>query len=163
MKRISEKLEQMIQTQIVNEENSSRLYRAMGEWLEFNGYTGSAKLFKKYGEEEMEHAHKFADYLQDRDCLPFVQSLKEQPKSFNGLKDILEQGYNHEIQVSKWITEIASQAISEKDLICYQFLNPLLAEQIEEEAKMLYWLDRYRAIETLKSPLIELDKEMGSF
>lgn len=162
MKRISDKLEKLIQEQIANEENSSRLYRSMSEWLEYNGWFGAAKLFKKYSEEEMTHMHKFMDYLQDRDCLPFVPSLIEQPKAFKGIKDIIDLTYNHEIKITTWITDIALAALNEKDLVCYQFLNPLISEQCEEEKKALYWIDRYNMIESSKSPMIELDKEMGS-
>ena len=47
MKRISEELEKRINTHIELEENSSRLYRAMGEWFEYNGWFNAAKLWKK--------------------------------------------------------------------------------------------------------------------
>ena len=45
MKRISEELEKRINTHIELEENSSRLYRAMGEWFEYNGNTFCFKVY----------------------------------------------------------------------------------------------------------------------
>ena len=42
MKRISEELEKRINTHLELEENSSRLYRAMGEWFEYNGWFNAA-------------------------------------------------------------------------------------------------------------------------
>ena len=47
MKRISDKLDTLVNEQIKHEEESSRLYRAMAECLDFNGWTGAAKLYHK--------------------------------------------------------------------------------------------------------------------
>ena len=57
-KRISDNIEKILNAQIANEMNSSALYRAMGNCLEYNGWVGAAKLWKKYSTEETGHAEK---------------------------------------------------------------------------------------------------------
>ena len=51
-KRISDNIEKILNTQIANEMNSSALYRAMGNCLEYSGWNGASKLWKKYADEE---------------------------------------------------------------------------------------------------------------
>lgn len=163
MERLSESLQKLLQQQIANEENSSRLYRAASQWLDFNGWFGAAKLFHEYANEEMIHVKKIYKYLQDRDILPMTPALPAQPTKFDGVKDIITKSYLHEIEVTKQIENIASTALSEKDLTTHQFMTFYLNEQIEEEAKTLYWVDRYDMLETSKSDMFFLDKEMKHF
>ena len=51
-RRISDNIEKILNAQIANEMNSSILYRAMGNCLEYNGWVGASKLWKKYSTEE---------------------------------------------------------------------------------------------------------------
>ena len=65
-KRISDNIEKILNTQIANEMNSSILYRAMGNCLEYNGWNGASKLWKKYSLEETGHAEKIINYMQEK-------------------------------------------------------------------------------------------------
>lgn len=153
MKRISEELEKRINTHIELEENSSRLYRAMGEWLEYNGWFNAAKLWKKYAEEEMTHCKKFYEYLQDRDAMPITPSVESQPSTFDSMKKIVEDSYKHEIEVSKELNKTAAMALKEGDLTLFGFLHWFIQEQIEEEAKMKTFLDRITVLEDTSTSL----------
>ena len=153
MKRISEELEKRINTHIELEENSSRLYRAMGEWLEYNGWFNAAKLWKKYAEEEMTHCKKFYEYLQDRDAMPITPSVESQPSTFDSMKKIVEDSYKHEIEVSKELNKTAAMALKEGDLTLFGFLHWFIQEQIEEEAKIKTFLDRITVLEDTSTSL----------
>ena len=70
---ISNNIENLINYRISQEEYSSRLYLAMSNWLQNNGYNGASKLFKKWTDEEMVHANFSYSYLQTSDGkLPFL-------------------------------------------------------------------------------------------
>ena len=159
MKRISDKLEAMINLQIGREEDSSRLYRAMSLFLDDMGWKYGAQLWMKYSEEEMTHAKRFWNYLLDRDALPQVVQLSAQKPTLTCVTDVIAQTYPHEIQVSKWINEIALAALAEKDLTTYQMLQWFINEQIEEEAHSKYWVDRLAIIQKTNSPLIMLEHD----
>ena len=60
---ISEKIIQLLNYRIQQEEFSSRLYLAMSVWLDFKGYFGASKLWKKYSEEEKAHSEWAYKYL----------------------------------------------------------------------------------------------------
>jgi len=159
MKRISEEIHTMLNNQLKNELDSSRLYLAMSEWMEFNGWFGGAKLWRKYSDEELAHMHKFYEYMQDRDAMPKTPMAKEQPLNFDSVEKIVQDSYLHEIQVSTWIKEIALKALQEKDLHTYEFAVKMIGEQTEEEAKVLYWVDRLEMLKSTDTSLFFLDKE----
>ena len=50
--RISESIEKILNAQIKNEMNSYTLYRAMSNCMEYSGWEGASKLWKKYADEE---------------------------------------------------------------------------------------------------------------
>lgn len=161
MKRISDKVAKLIDEQIKHEGDSSRLYLAMSQWLEYSGYECSAKLFKKYADEELIHMNKFYQYLQDRNFLPSTPILDAQPIEFGGIKEIIKLSYEHEIKVSMWLDNIAMTALSEKCLTTFNFMSWFILEQIEEEAKFKKMLDRLEMMDKDKAPMILFDQELG--
>jgi len=74
---ISKEIEGLLNQRILEEEKSSRLYLSMSKWLDFNGYFGASKLWKKYSDEEFEHSKKAYSYLEDLNILPTVPPLPE--------------------------------------------------------------------------------------
>ena len=159
MRRISENLEKLINIQIQREEDSSRIYRAMSLFLNDMGWINGAKLWMKYSKEEMTHAEYLWNYLLDRDTLPEVQLLPAKKLTLTCVTDVIAQSYEHEIQVSKWIDEIAKAALKEGDLTAYQALQFLIKEQIEEEQKSKFWVDRLEIIKKTNSPLLMLERD----
>lgn len=157
--RLSDKLYSLLNNQIKNELDSSRLYLAMSEWAGFNGWSGAAKLWRIYSEEEQKHMHLFYEYLQDRDAMPETPVAKVQPTEFDSIDSVIDMTNNHEVQVSTWIKDIALAALAEKDLHTYGFAMKMMSEQTEEEAKALYWVDRRNMLKSTNTPLYHLDKE----
>ena len=86
---IKSNLIELLNYRIQREQYSSRVYHAMYLWLQDIGYTGAAKLWKKYSEEELKHASWAENYLLSLDIKPDVRSL-EQPKcEFTGFDDVI--------------------------------------------------------------------------
>lgn len=160
-KRISDAIEKILNQQIKNEMNSYTLYRAMGNCLEYSGWNGASKLWKKYADEEKGHAEKIISFMQDRDCLPQIPSTDQPQKEFKGIKEIVMASDEHEKTITKNWKEIASLAWKEADLMTFNLAQQFENEQLEEEAKMIYWIDRIDMMETTGVPLYHLDEEMG--
>jgi len=160
MSRISKEIESILNTQIANEMNSSKLYRAMANCLEFDGWVGASKLWKKYAREENDHAEKIMEFMQDRDCLPQIPATAQQPKEFEGIKGVINKSNEHEMSISANWKKIAGMAMKESDLMTFDLAQNFIREQIEEEAKTIYWVDRLSMYELTKKPLGDLDEEM---
>lgn len=161
MKRISDKIEALINLQIQKEITNSLLYLSMANWADWEGWEGLAALYRKHAAEELTHRDKFISYMLDRDAMPQTpsQTFDKVPNEFDGVKAILEATLKREIETTESIKKINMQAMEEGDCLTKTFLIALLSEQIEEEQQAIKWVDRYELYESTNSPLILLDKE----
>jgi ferritin len=150
-----------LQYRIQQEELSSRIYLSMSLWLNNEGYTGAASLWKKYSEEEMAHAGWSREYLLAMGVTPDVQSLEAQPSRYNGLPEIIRMSYDHEIVVTKQIKEMASESLKKGDHMLYELCLRYLKEQVEEHDKTQTWVDKLDAFGEDKIAMRMLDEEMG--
>lgn len=157
---ISQRITDLIQFRIRQEEQSSRIYKAMATWLEFNGFSGAAKLFKKYSDEELDHASWAYKYLQDLNILPVVPAQTEPQNEFKGLPQIISLGYQHELTITNQCKELYNASIEEKDQLTYQLALKYINEQVGELGKFQTLLDKLESFGTDKVALRLLDKEM---
>ena len=160
-RRISDNIEKILNAQIANEMNNSFVYRAMANCMEYNGWNGTVKLYKKHSDEERDHAEKVIQYMQDRDCLPQIPSVPVPQKEYEGIKDIILKTDELEVKTTKQWKEIANAAMKEADLLTFELAQDFIKEQIEEEASSNYWVNRMEMLETTGAPLYHLDEEMG--
>lgn len=150
-----------LQYRIKEEELSSRIYLSMSVWLNNEGYTGAASLWKKYSVEELAHADWARDYLLSMGVTPVTPALEAQPSAYEGLPQIIRLSYDHEITVTKQIKEMASSAMKKGDHMLYELCMRYLKEQIEEHDKTQTWVDKLDAFGEDKIALRMLDEEMG--
>lgn len=127
---------------IQQEEYSSRLYLSMSMWLENNGYTGTAKLWKKYSEEEMIHADWSREYLLSLGVQPSVLKIETPPQNYTGLCEIVRQSYKHEIEVTQQCKDLCDLALKNGDHLLYQLGLQYVKEQVEEMNKMQTHIDK---------------------
>ena len=158
--RLNKNIETILNSQIANEMNSSKLYRSMSNCLEYSGWIGAAKLWKKYAEEENSHAEKVISYMQDRDCKPQIPLTILPPQDFEGIKVIVQQSDKHEIKITNDWKKIAEAGLNERDFLTFELAQEFLKEQREEEEKLVYWMDRISMLESTNTSLYFLDKEM---
>lgn len=132
---ISKKIIDALNYRIEQEEFSGRLYKAIGICMEYKGYAGAAKLFKKYSDEEFVHAEKSYERLLDLDQRPDVPALKEPPKEFKGLLEVIDLAYKHELEITSQCTALAKLALEEGDFMTLALAQWYLTEQAEEIKK----------------------------
>jgi ferritin len=158
---ISNKMIELVNFRIEQEELSSRLYLAMSLWLDVNGYAGAAKLWKSYSDEELGHAKWSYEYLTDLNILPKVPKLDQPQTDFQGLPTIIVDSYKHELKITAQCQEFAREAQGEGDYMTLNLAQKFLKEQVDEIAKTTYWVDRLKAFGNDKIALRLLDNEMG--
>lgn len=148
---------------IQQEEYSSRIYLAMSMWLDDNGYVNAAKLWKKYSDEEMGHSNDARTYLLSMGVQPTTPSLEEPTQTFMGLPEIIRQSYQHEIDITTQIKDLASESFSMGDHMLYQLALAYLKEQVEEHNKMQNWMDQLEAFGEDKIAMRLLDHEIKDY
>ena len=151
--RISESIEKILNQQIANEMTNSFVYRSMANCMEYNGWNGTVKLYKKHSDEGRDHAEKVIQYMQDRDCLPQIPTVLAPKKEYDGIKDIILKTDELEIKTTKQWKEIAALAMKETDLLTFEFAQWFINEQIQEEFESDYWVNRVEMLELTKAAL----------
>lgn len=159
---ISKKVAEMILLQANREFYSERLYIAMEYYFKSLDLNSYAKLFNDYALEERNHAYKMLDFLDEHNCSTKISKIDEVNTVYSSPKDVFEKAYTHEIQVTKWITEIYHQAVKDNDVASQQFLDWFLEEQREEEDKMLTRLNRLKLAGDNMSAILFLDIHDGA-
>lgn len=133
--RLSKQVQEVLNTQIKNELISSQIYKAMSACLDSRGYVNAAKVFFKYGQEELSHMDKICDYMFERNCKPAIPDCPLQRLTYNNIREIIETALKHEIGVTANWENIANVAMANKDNTTHEFSMWFLKEQIEEENK----------------------------
>lgn len=146
---------------IQQEEYSARIYKSMAMWLDDKGYLGAAKQWNGYSAEEMGHADIARKYILSFGLQPLTPVLDQPEQNYpGGLPEIIQKSYDHEIEISSQIKDLASKALMRGDHIMYELALGYLKEQVEEMGKMQNWMDRLEAFGTDKIALRLLDDEM---
>ena len=134
----------------------------MSNWLDYNGWSGAAKLYKNYYNDEISHRDKFIEYLLDLDALPMPinDCDGEISKEYKNIEDVINLTYDRECMTTENIKNLKTAAYKESDFITIDFLDFFINEQIEELSKTMYWIDRVSMFKETNTPLSFLDKEM---
>lgn len=156
----TEKISKLINDLIAAELNASQLYKAMGSWAEYAGYEGLALAMNKHSKEEYTHMDKLYSYALDRQCNPITPMVKEQPRMFKDLKDVLEKALAHEEFVEETYKKAVKLALEESDHTTYTFLQWYLKEQVEEIKYFSGWLDRLEIVGSDSKGLYFIDQEL---
>jgi len=160
---ITDEIVNHLNFRIQQEEYSSRIYLSMSLWLENKGYVNAAKLWKKYSTEEFAHADWARTYLLSFGVQPATPMLNAPEQDYSGLPEIIEISYNHEIDITKQIKELASAALAKSEHQLYELALMYLKEQVEEHNKMQNWVDQLESFGTDKIAMRLLDHEMKDY
>ena len=158
---ISKKVAEELLKQVNREFLSERLYIAMEYYFKSLDLNGYARLFNDYALEERNHAYKMLEFLDEHNCSTTISGIEDVLTSYTSPKDVFEKAYAHEIQVTKWITDIYKLAIKEGDIASQQFLDWYIEEQREEEDKMVERLNRLKLAGDNMAAILFLEKEDG--
>lgn len=158
---ISKTIINLLNYRIQQEEQSSRIYKAMSVWLNLNGYTGASKLWGSYSKEELDHADWAYKYLLDLNLLPVTPSQEEPEIEFKGLPQIIALTMKHELDITNQCKDLSMQCLRENDIMTFGLAQKYVEEQINEIAKAQLWIDKLNAFGEDKIALRLLDEEMG--
>jgi ferritin len=132
---ISDKMKELLDYRIEQEEFSSQLYRAMSVWFDFMGYTYATKLWKKYSEEELVHASWAYEFLLDLNLKPCTPAIAKPQVDFSGVLEIVQLSIDHEKKITSQCNDLAKAALEENDFMTFALAQKYNAEQQEETSK----------------------------
>lgn len=142
-KLISDKTEELLNASIKKEYDSAHMYYGMAVWLNKMGFDNGYKLFTKYGDEEISHAHKLEDYIDNRNCCAIIPVTIKPKQEFSECSDILKEAYDHEVAVENNYKAISVAALREGDITTFNQMQWYISEQVEELDKFLTLINIY--------------------
>ena len=158
---ISEKMLDAFNEQIKKELYSSYLYLSMSAHFEAVSLPGFAKWTRLQAKEELGHALRIFDHINDRDGRVVLQPLEGPPVEWGAPLEIYQAILEHEQKVTASINALYALALKENDYASQVMLHWFINEQVEEEKNASLVIDQLRLAEDHKGVLIALDRHVG--
>jgi ferritin len=158
---LSKALQDAINEQIKNELYSAYLYLAMAAYSEASNLPGFAHWLRAQSEEEVEHAMKFFDFVNERGGRVVLHAIDQPPVEFESPVKIFEETLNHERKVTGMIHRLYELALEEKDYPAQVMLHWFIDEQVEEESNATQILDTLKMIGDKGQALVMFDRELA--
>ena len=155
-------MEKALNEQINKEMYSAYLYMAMSAHSTHRGLPGFANWFMVQYHEEMEHAMKIYDYINDQGGKVHLNAIDEPLSTFKDPMDMFQKTLKHEQFITKSINELVDLAIKEKDHATQIFLQWFVTEQIEEEGNDNDIIAKLELAGAKGNGLFMIDKELGA-
>lgn len=159
---LSSKMQEALNEQINAEFWSAFLYLSMSADFASKGLMGFSNwMYVQYKEEE-DHAHRFFNYIIDRNGKPEIKPIKSVKSAWKTPVDALSDALAHERKVTAMIDNLFTIAAEEKDYATQSMLKWFIDEQVEEERTVQGLIDDLGLIKDNTFGLYTLDKDLGS-
>ena len=158
---LSERMLNALNRQVNAELYSAYLYLSMAAYFESINLKGFANWMKVQAQEELTHAMKFFDYINERGGRVKLEAIEKPPNEWDSPLHVFEATYEHEQKVTRMINDLVNMAMEEKDHATYNMLQWFVAEQVEEEASADEIRQQLRLIGEDGRGILMLDRELG--
>ena len=159
---MNKKLLAEMNLQINKEIYSGYLYLSMAAHFSNSNLGGFSHWMEKQAKEELEHAMKFYEYLNDIGERVELQAIAQPESDFGSPITVFEQVLEHEVYVTSRIHLLYSIAIEEKDYPTQVFLQWFINEQVEAEKNATEILEKLKMGGDSGNALLMLDKALAA-
>ena len=157
---IKKAVETALNEQINAEFHSAYIYLSMSSYFLSAGLGGYANWMRVQYQEELAHATRFFDYVNERGGRVKLTPVQEVQVDFSGIVDVFEKTLEHEQVVTGMIDRLMDLSIQESDHATKSFLQWFVDEQVEEEANVEQILNNLKLINGEGQGLLMMDREM---
>ncbi len=158
---LSTKVQDALNSQINAELYSAYLYLAMTAYFEAENLHGFANWMRVQAGEEMTHAMKIYDFVNERNGRVVLKPVAGPPTEWESPLAVFEKAYQHEQEVTGLINRLVDLSIGESDHATQSFLKWFIDEQVEEEANADNVVQDLRRVANSAHGLFMLDRELG--
>lgn len=158
---LKQSVQDALNEQIKNELYSAYVYLSVSAYCDSHGLPGFAKWMRMQSQEEVGHAMKFFDFINDRGGRVILQAVDQPASEFGSPLDIAEKTLEHEQKVTGMIERIYELTAKENDHATQAMLQWFLTEQVEEEKNASVLIDQLKMAGDNRSALLMLDMELG--
>ncbi len=159
---IKKNVQDALNNQIMEEFNSAYLYLAMAADFEEKKLKGFSTWMKAQAGEEMIHAMKLYNFVNDRDGKVELQGLDKPQATWKDPLEAFKSAYNHEQYITGCFNDLIKRAREEIDTATEIMLQWFVMEQVEEEAAAGEIVQKLEMMGGSKEGLYLLDQELGT-
>ena len=155
-------LQKAFNKQINEELFSAYLYAAMVNYFEAQNLKGFANWMRAQTIEELTHANKLINYLQERGGEVKFEAIGKPDSTWKTPLAAFEAAYRHECHITACINDLYNRAAKAGDNAAAIFLNWFINEQVEEEANADEIVQRLKLADGAPGALFMVDNELGA-
>jgi ferritin len=154
-------MQEALNNQINAELYSAYLYLSMEACFRSMNLPGCANWMRVQTQEELTHAMKIYDFVNERSARVTLKSIQQPPIKWDSPLAAFEATCKHEQKVTGLINNLVNLAIEEEDHAANSFLKWFVNEQVEEEASVDEVVQKLKMVETAPGGLFVIDKQLG--
>ena len=158
---LNQRMEDALNEQHNAELYSGYLYLAMSAWFQSVNLSGFAAWMRVQAQEELVHAMKFYDYINERGGRVTLKTIDGPPSEWDSPLAAFEGAYAHEQKVTGMINGLVDLAREEHDHATEIFLQWFVSEQVEEEDSANEVVQKIKLMGEASGGLFMLDRELG--
>jgi ferritin len=158
---LSKAMQDAINKQINAEISSAYLYLSMSAYCAANNRPGCARWMHVQWQEELSHAMKLLEHINDRGGHAVLKAIPQPPTEFKGLLDVFKQVLDHEKEVTALIHRLYETSVKENDYPAQVMLQWFIKEQVEEEKNATEVVEQLKLIGDQGAAVIMLDHHLG--
>lgn len=159
---LSESVQEAMNKQTRNEFHSAYQYLSMSAYCESINLPGFAHWMRVQFQEELVHAMKFYDHIQDRSGRVMLEAVDQPVVDFKSPLDVFQQALQQEQTVTATIHQLYGLVVKEDDYASQAFLQWFVTEQVEEEKIVGDVVDTLKMVGDKSEALFLLDRELGA-
>ena len=158
---ISDRIESALNDQINAEYFSAFTYLSLNAYFESLDLKGFAHWMRIQYSEELTHAEKIFDFVNDRDGRVSLASVEAPRFEWSSPLEGFEAALENERTLSGRINDLVALALEEKDFATHTFMQWFVNEQVEEEALVRDIVQDLRRVVDDSSGLFLMDRDLG--
>lgn len=158
---LKKSIETALNKQINAELWSAYLYLAMDAHFRSVNLNGFANWMRLQAQEELGHAMKMYDYIDERDGKITLSAIAAPKGTWKTPLDVFQDTLKHERKVTSLIHNLTALAEKEKDYATKNFLEWYVDEQVEEESTASNIVEQIKLAGKSSGALFMLDRELG--
>ena len=155
------KMQKAINDQVNFELYSSYIYLSMSSYLKSLNLNGFAHWMEIQVQEELAHAMKLYNFLQERGGAVEFQEIPKPKKEWNSPLAAFKNALDHEQIVTSRINSLVDLALDLRDHATNAHLQWFISEQVEEESNVLGIVQQMKLAEGSPNGLFMLDRELA--
>lgn len=158
---LSKAMQDALNQQINAEISSAYLYLSMSAYCAARNRPGCAHWMRVQWQEELGHAMKLFEHVNDRGGHAVFMAIPQPPAEFKSLLDLFRQVLDHEKEVTALIHRLYEMAVKENDYPVQVMLQWFINEQVEEEKNAAEIVANLQMIEERGTAVLMLDKKLA--